>query len=112
MIDSAVWNTRATPFKGKRKGRRVGRRRGNRKREKEKEREREDKREAVLAMADRRGSFNVATPVITSALTGDDSPSLFRGFTGSSNARESSRETDARQGKSAASLWGTNVVQS
>lgn len=51
--------------------------------------EREDKREAMPAMADRRGSFNVATPVITSALTGDDSPSLFRGFTGSSSTRES-----------------------
>lgn len=50
--------------------------------------EREDERETVPAMADCRGSFNVATPVITSALTGDDSPSLFRGFTGSSNARE------------------------
>lgn len=30
------------------------------------------------------GFFNVATPVITSALTGDDSPSPPRGFTGSS----------------------------
>lgn len=45
-------------------------------------------------MADCRGSFNVATPVITSALTGDDSPSLFRGFTGSSSTRESPREAD------------------
>lgn len=72
---------------------------------------REDKREAVPAMADCRGSFNVATPVITSALTGDDSPSLFRGFTGSSSAREGPREADTQQGK-ATPLRGTNVVQS
>jgi len=58
--------------------------------------EREAKREATLAMADCRGSFNVATPVITSALTGDDFPSLFRGFTGSSSTRESPRETDTQ----------------
>ncbi|TGZ45729.1 Uncharacterized protein DBV15_04438 [Temnothorax longispinosus] len=49
-------------------------------------------------MADCRGSFNVATPVITSALTGDDSPSLFRGFTGSSSAREGPGEAGTQQG--------------
>lgn len=84
----------ATPsVKGRGEGRRSGKGRGNKTREidrgEEKNREREDKREAMSAMADRRGSFNVATPVITLALTGDDSPSLFRGFTGSSSTRES-----------------------
>jgi len=68
-------------------------------REEKDDREREDEREAMPAMADCRGSFNVATPVITSALTGDDSPSLFRGFTGSSSAREGPREAGTQQGK-------------
>lgn len=79
----------------------------------DREREREDAaREAVPAMADCRGSFNVATPVITSALTGDDSLSLFRGFTGSSSAREGPREADTQAGEGGSSLRGTNVVQS
>jgi len=67
------------------------------KREREEKKDRE--REAVPAMANCRGSFNIATPVITLALTGDDSLSLFRGFTGSSSARESPREADTQQGK-------------
>lgn len=78
----------------------------NRGREREETEDRRGKgedaaREAVPAMADCRGSFNVATPVITSALTGDDSLSLFRGFTGSSSAREGPREADTQQGKAA-----------
>ncbi|KYM75720.1 hypothetical protein ALC53_13783 [Atta colombica] len=69
------------------------------KRGREREEKKDREREAVPAMADCRGSFNVATPVITLALTGDDSLSLFRGFTGSSSAREGPRETDTQQGK-------------
>lgn len=106
MIDSAMWNMRPTLLSKKEaRGDELPRRHEaecNRKREKEAEaKEREDEREAVPAMADCRGSFNVATPVITSALTGDDSPSLFRGFTGSSSAREGPREADTQQGKAA-----------
>lgn len=46
---------------------------------------------ATVAMATRRGFFNVATLVITSALTGDDSPSLLGGFTGSSGQSDRER---------------------
>ncbi|KYN29467.1 hypothetical protein ALC57_01084, partial [Trachymyrmex cornetzi] len=75
-------------------------------REREEKKDRE--REAVPAMADCRGSFNVATPVITLALTGDDSLSLFRGFTGSSSAREGPREADTQQRK-ATPLSGARI---
>lgn len=43
------------------------------------------------------GFFNVATPVITSALTGDDSPSPPRGFTGSSG-QSGEREREEESG--------------
>ncbi|EGI67858.1 hypothetical protein G5I_03500 [Acromyrmex echinatior] len=69
------------------------------KRGREREEKKDREREAVPAMADCRGSFNIATPVITLALTGDDSLALFRGFTGSSSAREGPREADTQQGK-------------
>ncbi|KYN39781.1 hypothetical protein ALC56_05826 [Trachymyrmex septentrionalis] len=68
------------------------------KRGRERVEKKDGEREVVPAMADCRGSFNVATPVITLALTGDDSLSLFRGFTGSSSAWEGPREADAQQG--------------
>lgn len=41
------------------------------------------------------GFFNVATLVITWALTGDDSPSPLRGFTGSSGQLERERERES-----------------
>ncbi|KAL0107993.1 hypothetical protein PUN28_014929 [Cardiocondyla obscurior] len=96
MIDRAAWNMSSNPdVKGRNEGRRVAEETRRRERKREKERE----REVVPAMADCRGSFNVATPVITSALTGDDSPSLFRGFIGSSSTREGPREADTRRGR-------------